>query len=216
VKNSSRLIALKLVVSGVAAGLMVLRRFVPEFDVDTIDLVLIALAIVPWLAELIRSIELPGGFKIELADVQPAAEVVVQELGAQALNFPPARAIDHKGPAEEATRRLRDIAARDPNLALVGAGVEVEKRLRQIAEANGIASERASISRLLSSLTQAEIIPQNVSGALADLAGLRNQAAHGASVSSEASDWVLAILPELLAALDALPVKRESEGSPPP
>jgi hypothetical protein len=215
VKKSSRLVALKLLVSGIAAGLMALRRLVPEFEVDAIDLVLVALAIVPWLAELVRSIELPGGFKIELADVQPAAEVVVQELEAQAKKSSPTDVIDYKGPAEEATRRLRDVAAQDPNLALVGAGVEVEKRLRQIAEANGIASERASISRLLSSLTQAQVIPPNVASALADLAQLRNQAAHGASVSSEASEWVLAILPELLAALDGVTVRQKRDGVSP-
>lgn len=42
----------------------------PDLTIDTVKLTLIALAILPWLGELIKTIELPGGLKVEYQELR--------------------------------------------------------------------------------------------------------------------------------------------------
>ena len=58
----------KIVVTAVAAVALIARIVFPTLSIDAASLGLIALAILPWLAPLIKSAELPGGIKIEFQD----------------------------------------------------------------------------------------------------------------------------------------------------
>ena len=54
----------------VTALLCIFARLIwPNIKIDTITLGLLVVAILPWLAVLIKSIELPGGFKVEYHDI---------------------------------------------------------------------------------------------------------------------------------------------------
>src|SRR5689334_11246793 len=53
-----------LLISGGCVVLAIVRLARPDLTIDTITLVLIAIAAIPWLGHIIESFELPGGPKV--------------------------------------------------------------------------------------------------------------------------------------------------------
>ncbi len=94
------------------------------------------------------------------------------------------------------------VADEDPNLALAGLRIEIEKRLTQIAESYQIDSGRSSAGRLLRMLGQKDLLSHREQSILADMMGLLNGAVHGAKIDSRAADWAMDVGPRLLASLD--------------
>ena len=80
------------------------------------------MAILPWLGFIFKSVELPGGLKVEYPALEKASEdaAKVGLLGA---------------PRKREESPYLAIAEQDPNLALAGLRVEIERRLREIAKA---------------------------------------------------------------------------------
>jgi hypothetical protein len=73
----------------------------------------------------------------------------------------------------------------DPNLALAGWRIDVERELRRIAEEFHIPSPQGrSAGQLLTSLSRAGAIEPAIVPGLRELIGLANQGVHGASVDS--------------------------------
>src|SRR2546422_8181003 len=88
----------------------------PAIEVDTLTATMLLLAILPWLGGLIKSAELPGGWKIEFPEIEAAGEKVTG-IATTAIATPTAEASG-------------DAVLGDPNHALVGLRIEIEKRLR--------------------------------------------------------------------------------------
>jgi hypothetical protein len=87
----------------------------------------------PWLGSILRSLELSGGWKVEYNDLKKV-EADAQSAGLLAV------------PAEKTELpAYAAIAEQDPNLALAGLRIEIEKRLRRLATNAGIDSARAGI-----------------------------------------------------------------------
>jgi len=93
--------------------------------------------------------------------------------------------------ADSTIDNLRSVAESDPNLALVGFRIEVEKRIKRLAELNGLSTERRGLHRLIRDLNERKVLSASATGGLLDLVVLANQAAHGAEVTRDAADWVL-------------------------
>ena len=89
----------------------------PTLAIDAITLVLIMLAVVPWLAPVFKSLEFPGGWKFEFQELQDAA-ARAQAAGLLAGS-----------PPQPAAQNLMRFAYMDPNLALAWLRIEIEKRL---------------------------------------------------------------------------------------
>ena len=168
-----------------------------KIDLATMALVVVAIRALPWLAGVIRSIEIPGGFKIELNDVKAATEKVAAGRVAKATS---------SGMATDRVDRalLSEVGERDPNLALVGLRIEIERRLSRLASAIGISSNRRSAGFLLRDLVSREAVDPETAAGLADLIALGNQAAHGADVSRSAASWAIESGPLVLGVLDTL------------
>jgi hypothetical protein len=94
------------------------------------------------------------------------------------------------------------IAEQDPNLALAGLRIEIERRLREIARKKGLQAERLGIGQLLQLLRRSNAISGQEDSVLSDLIGLLNKAVHGAEVDYRAAQWAIDIGPRLLSALD--------------
>lgn len=62
----------RIIITGVAILVAALNLWVPDLKIDGITLALLLVAVAPCLAPVIKSVELPGGFKIELQDVKAA------------------------------------------------------------------------------------------------------------------------------------------------
>jgi hypothetical protein len=164
----------------------------PQLAIDAITLALIVIAILPWLAPLIKSLELPGGWKVEFNELQKAAS---RAETAGLLSAAPSQ--------DEAAFSFQSIANRDPNLALAGLRIEIEKRLSSLAEIHGLNSRKPmGVGQALRALAQAEILTSEERSILADMVNMLNGAVHGAEVDTRAANWAIDIGPRLLASLD--------------
>ena len=164
----------------------------PDVTIDAITLTLFIVAVVPWLAPLFKTIEFPGGWKIEFQDFERAKEKA-KDAG---LLTPE---VGRGGGAEFA---FQVVSSEDPNLALAGLRIEIEKRLNAIAESHDILVRNAGVGRLISILDQNQILDKRESSTLRDIIGLLNSAVHGADVDNKAFEWAMEIGPNLLFVLD--------------
>lgn len=203
-RSASGTMKTKIAISTICVILGAAHLIWPDVKVDMATLVLLVVAILPWLAAVIRSVELPGGFKIELQDVKAATEKVTGRKAAAAGQ--PA-----KPPMGGDVQFLREVASSDPNLALVGLRIEIERRLSQLAELAQIPSTRRSAGVMLRDLMTREQIDRQTAGGLGDLIALGNQAAHGAEVSPNAAAWALDTSPLILEVLDRLIDRRSND-----
>ena len=185
--------SLKAAISVIAVLVALAHLIWPHIAIDAITFGLLVVALLPWLAPLVKSVELPGGLKVELQEVQKAAEKAKEAgLLTQSADTPK---IEHT---------FLTVAQSDPNLALAGFRIEIERRLVALCEKNGIATKNRGLGHLLRSLDEQRVLTPAQSSAIADLASLLNSATHGAKVEPEAAQWALDIAPELLESLSRL------------
>jgi hypothetical protein len=187
---------LKVVISLTAIAAIVVRMLYPDVRIDSITLGLMIVAVLPWLSELIESAKLPGGWEIKFRDIRAAGEKVTSAADAS-------QSQEQNRPAA-ALPSFVSVANQDPNLALVGLRIEIELRVREIAERHDIFTKRRSLGYLIRELKRREILPSTVAYGLDELVIAGNQAAHGARVEPKVAQWAISTGPEILAALDEL------------
>ena len=166
--------------------------FWPDLRFDGIAMMLFAVAAIPWLLPLFKSVELPGGLKFEFQALQDAEKRAVE---AGLLD-------EHPEPAPSQKYSFQVIADEDANLALVGLRIEIERCLGRLAEAAGVGTARLGVSRLLRLLGEEGILTREERGVLADLVGLLNSAAHGRTADQRSVQWALEVGTRLLATLE--------------
>lgn len=165
----------------------------PLLAIDAVALALIVIAILPWLAPLIKSLELPGGWKVEFQELQQAA---LRAESAGLLSDAPAQ-------KEDTAFSFQSISSRDPNLALAGLRIEIEKRLSLLTKIHHLdLNHRFSVGQMLKSLTQAEVMTVEERSILSEMVNMMNAAVHGAEVDDRAAKWAIETGPRLLASLD--------------
>lgn len=164
----------------------------PNLSIDAITLVLLIIAIIPWLAPVIKSFELPGGYKIELKELETAKDKV-EKAGLLSKE-------DESPSIPQFSFQM--VANEDPNLALAGLRIEIERRLNEIAESRKINADKKGIRQLLDVLSNQNVLTNEERGVLADLSGLLNRAVHGAEVDNRAAQWAIEVGPRILRALD--------------
>lgn len=173
----------------------------PALAIDAIALALIVIAILPWLAPLVKSLELPGGWKVEFQELQKTASRAESAGLLAAVPTEP-----------EISFSFQSIANRDPILALAGLRIEIEKRLALLVEAHSLNTGRRplGVGQLLRMLAQAEVLTNEERSILADMVNLLNAAVHGAEVDARMAAWAIDVGPRLLASLD----ERVKEAAP--
>jgi hypothetical protein len=182
---------LQVIISFLAVILAIVHLIWPHVALDGVTITLLLIAILPWLAPLFKSVELPGGVKVEFQELEKAKERA-DKAGLLSAPLPT--------PTPEYSFQL--VADEDPNLALAGLRIEIEKRLVQLAESRGIDGEKRSVGKLLQMLSGKDLITLEERSVLADLVGLLNSAVHGATVDSRAALWAMQVGPRLLKSLD--------------
>lgn len=179
-------------ISLVALMVAIIHVLWPKITIDAITVFLLIVALVPWLFPLLKSLELPGGWKIEFQELEKARKKAEK-----------AGLLSKKNRKKKApSYSFESILDKDPNLALAGLRIELEKRLVQIAKLNKLDVNRASVGQLLRLLNQKQILTPEESSALADMSGLLNAAVHGADVDKRAADWAIDVGPKVLQSLD--------------
>ena len=200
--SNRKQLGVKCAISGGAVGVIVARALWPNVvKIDAITFALLMVAILPWLSSVIKSIEFPGGIKLELRYLQEAAEKVIT---ATPLAKPNARGRISGGDLGTPTTRYSfvDVMGRDPNLALAGLRIEIERRLRMLAEKYELQA-RDPLGRLLGALHRRQILTSDEASGLNALIDAGNSAVHGADVAPQVADWAIHTGPEVLAVLDA-------------
>lgn len=205
------------VVSLGSLTLLAAHLFLPAFlRVDVISVVLLAVAIVPWLGDIFESIDLPGGGGVRFRErVKAAGEVVAASAPPEE---PRAAAPGPEEPRPPASSRARAPAPRheppkpadawrailpftaDPNLQLVALRIELEKRLAALVEKNGMKAR--TLNDMLRAAEDFQLLDAPVIDALRTLIRAGNMAAHGRPIDRELGEWVGDTGPDILRALD--------------
>ena len=162
----------------------------PAIAIDAVTLTCLVVAITPWIAPLFKALELPGGFKIDFADLEKTRDK------AQSAGL-----LDS---IESTTRKTPDelIEINDPNLALAALRIALERRIRKIARRNGISGEGRSVASLLRDLQRRDLLRREQFSLLSDLLPSLNAAVHGVEVDPRASQWAAEVGPRLVAGLE--------------
>ena len=69
-------------------------------------------------------------------------------------------------------------------MRIAGITIELERGLKEYARGKGIDAERLSLTRMAELLQEREVLTSEQAQVLQDIANLRNQAVHGANVTT--------------------------------
>lgn len=164
----------------------------PSLNIDSITMTLVIVAVIPWLAPLFKSVELPGGLKFEF---QEQLERVKKEAKAAWL-------ISNKFSSNKNYTFL-EFAESNPTLALASLRMEIEKSLRILAENKDIEIKwHQGISFLMRDLHEKGVLTDKEKSALADMLGTLNRAVHGEELDYRATQWVIDIGPQILSTIN--------------
>lgn len=184
-------------ISAILVGLI--HLFFPNLKIDAIFITLIIIAIIPWLEPLLKSVELPGGLKVEFQDFKK-----LEEEAKKAGLIKSDEKIETKEitTTNSETFSFIEIAEQNEELALVGFRIEIEKRLRSLADKYSIESNRYSVTRLIEALAKEEILTIAEKTSLLDIISTLNKASHGMEYDQRSANWVIENGPKILDSLD--------------
>ena len=176
----------KVIITIMALILAAAHTIWPDLVIDMVTLSLIVIAILPWLSPVLRSLELPGGVKIEFRDMEKAIENIYK---AGLLSTESEKGYEHS---------FQLVSEEDPALALAGLRIEIEKRLREIAKMSDIPGDKKGAGQLLKKLTKKRILTNEERSALGDLINLLNRAVHGGELNEKAAEKAIETGPRIL------------------
>ncbi|MCH7575863.1 MAG: hypothetical protein IIA59_12170 [Candidatus Marinimicrobia bacterium] len=183
----------RILISILTLSLAVANTLSATITIDATSLVLIIISILPWIAPLLKSLELPGGFKVQFRDIERITERA-EEIGLVSDPIPDDELHEYS---------FQQVSTSDPAFALAGLRIEIESRIKKIAKSHGIGTERQGVGRLIQILKNTEIIGHQESSVLLDLIVILNNAVHAESNDARSTIWAIEIGPRLLKALDA-------------
>lgn len=168
-----------------------------EAEIDAIVIVLAFLVFLPWIRSFIKEAELPGGVKITLSEIEESSgklESSLQNVVPMVL--------------KESQPSFLEVLNIDPNLALAGYRIEIEKRLRKLARLCGV-DNRLTLTELLRQLSLRGILEELQIEGLDEIISYANKAIHGARVEHKIADWIRNKGKALLDFLDTEILKNE-------
>ena len=186
----NRATKIQVAISAVSIVVIGVHLIWPNVSIDTTTLTLLIVAIVPWLAPLFKSLEIPGGLKFEFQEL----EKTKQEAEAAGL-------IEKTPPTKfEREYEFLNIAESNPSLALAGLRMELEKVLRLLAEQSELLHDNrfAGVALLMNLLYRENIISNVERAALADMVGTLNRAVHGQETDPRVTQWIIDVGPKIL------------------
>lgn len=190
---------IKIIISILAIILILCHLIFPSIQIDLITIILFCLIIIPWVEPLFKSVELPGGVKLEFQDLEKI-EKEAKEVG-----------LIEEQPADMFTSRDYDfinIANTNQALALVSLRIEIEKKLREIASKYNIEIKNFSISKIINLLSDKNILTVKESTVLRDIISTLNHASHGVEYDERTGNWIIEVGPEIIESLNSKIVSR--------
>jgi hypothetical protein len=180
-------VKIKLALTITASVLAVGHLFFPKISIDLITVSLLAIAVVPWLDILFKSVELPGGVKLEFHEL----EKISNEAERIGLIKPEVASDGDENLVTKEGYYFVEMASSNQELALVSLRIEIEKRLRDIAAKYNIDGRGYSLSRLMDIFAGRHILSTEEIAVLKDMVATLNQAAHGVQFDERNADWII-------------------------
>lgn len=177
---------IKLIISICAILVAIVHLIFPKLSIDIITVVLIAVAIVPWLETLFKSVELPGGVKFEFQELEKI-EKKAKKIGLISTEG----SAKIEGEKSKPKYYFVEIAEKNQELALVSLRIEIEKRLREIGTKYNLDTQKYSVTRLIDALANKSILTSQETDLLKDMISTLNHAAHGVEYDQRKTQWVI-------------------------
>lgn len=193
--------AVKSSISIVALFLIFLHLWVPALKVDVVTVALLVVAVLPWAYTVIQSVTLPGGYGVKFQDIAAA--------GAKLENSEAVVSLSASASNETQQPILERVQSLDPNLAVAGLRIEIEKSIRKIADAHGIPSH-GPLTTLLGTLGAEGLLAATMVDGLRTLIRIGNEAVHGATVDPEAAEWAILHSQQIIRSLSRVVEARSS------
>ncbi|SHH21369.1 hypothetical protein SAMN05421866_2253 [Chryseobacterium oranimense] len=192
-------INIKGIISACAIILFLGHLIFPTIKIDLITVILFCLIIIPWLEPLFKSVELPGGLKLEFHDLEKI-EKEAEKVGL--INK------EKNSNILSENYEFIEIANTNQSLALISLRIEIEKKLREIAHKYNIGANNFSISKIITILSEKNILSIQESRVLKEILYTLNQASHGVEYDVRTGSWIIEIGPEILKSLSSKIIKR--------
>ncbi len=188
-----KIIIIKVLLTSVAIIISIIHICYPQLKIDSITLGLFIVAVLPWLAPIFKSVELPGGMKFELQDFKEIEEKA-----------------DKAGMIERSPNKNGKeysfllVAKEDPKLALAGLRIELEDKLRKLALKNDIDMSYKGLRQIMEVLSDHDLITFDERSVLSDMAGMLNSAVHseGEALNYSSVSWALDVGTRILDGLE--------------
>lgn len=170
-----------LLVALAAIALLVVHMLYPDkLRIDSITLGLLAIILISPYLRFITRIRF-GEFAVDINRRQ------VEELESKVPSFPAERGKLAAKRVTDLPEMLIQIAESDPPLAVIRLAIELENRLRRLAEVVSISERgeppaRAGIRQLSQFLLKREVITRSIFDAISVIADMRNKVVHGGRV----------------------------------
>ena len=143
----------------------------------------LSIAVLPWVMGLIERVTAPGGFEIVFADAKRKLDQTETR------------------PDAEDAQVFEYFKTDDPNLAVALLRVEIERRLRRIAEQvfSDSVKPRRGLKPLMEELREQGAISNDAAALILDLLPVMNQAVHGIHLRPDVTEFAIRYGPRILA-----------------
>ena len=182
------------VITLVIIAAAVAHVLVPSVTIDRVAITLLAMMCVPWAGHLFSTLEIPGLLKIKGKVLEKISDPFVESGLLRDSGAP--------RPKRRHVYAFEAVAGGDRNMVLAGLRIELEGRLRKIAQSRGLGGESKTLRGVIGDLAHRDIVRRDDAKAIAELLTLLNRAVHGAAVDRAALEWALDVGPTLLDALE--------------
>jgi hypothetical protein len=201
-------------ISILAGTILIIHLLVPSFAADAITISLLIIGIIPWLAPLIKSLELPGGLKFEFSDAaKKSVEERAAESGLISTQSVVGAGLQATNEEKRDRRLLERIADEDLRAALSVLRVEIEIALGRLAQLHGIDKLKPyrGVTNLLRQLNSENVLNESQTSVLLELLHLLNLAVHGRDFSDSDGKWAMDVGCGILDTLENM--VQEAEGT---
>jgi hypothetical protein len=175
---------LKIIITVTAVGLAAAHIIFPKINIDNVTVILIGMALVPWLEPLFKSVGLPGGISFGFQELD-MLDAEAEEAGLITLNNNNNEAVTLVPKYD-----FIEIADKNPELAPLSLRIEIEKKLRQLATSNNIHTANLSVTGILEQLAQRNLIKLNELTVLKKMLIVLNKATHATANDGRLASWV--------------------------
>lgn len=182
----------KIAISVLSAILLIGHLIWPAVKLDVASIFLLAVILLPWLGTIFKTVEIPGGPKVEYRD---------EEL------LKATQKLEDVGLLQESSGQRGDpiyleLIGRDTNLALAGLRIDIERRLRKIANYLEPIDPPSNLRQVVSLIGSRGLFTKIQTEAMHGILNSLNHAVHGGRIPADDAEEIMEKGLRLLGSLD--------------